>query len=174
MRVSGFMIPANKVVSCESTATIKEAVDVMVEKKIGALVILQDANTPVGIVTKTDLVEAYQKGVTLEDKVTKVMKTDLQTVKESAPKDDAAKALEHRKNHHAIVVDANDKYVGLISAWDIAAESARDSRAWPWIRSEDGKFHKPTLEETAETPRRQSHVYLDYIDSIRDLGMMDD
>ena len=39
----------------------------------------------------------------------------------------------------ALVVDEYGKEVGLISALDIASEVAKDARAWPWNRHEDGK-----------------------------------
>jgi hypothetical protein len=40
MHVSGFMIPAEKVATCGPTDTIKKAMDLMLEQKISAVVVL--------------------------------------------------------------------------------------------------------------------------------------
>ena len=54
-----------------------------------------------------------------------------------------AKFLEKNKVHHALVVNEDGKEVGLISSLDIATEVAKDARAWPWHRQEDGRAHSP-------------------------------
>lgn len=177
MLVSEFMVPAEEVATCVPSDTIKTACDAMLQKKIGAVVILDDTefHKPVGIVTKTDLVAAYQKGLTLDSPIDGIMTTNLDTVNENQSRDQAAHAFEDNKNHHAIVVNSNGKFMGIISAWDIAAEAARDDKAYPWqnLRAKDGKFHKPTgpssprsVEAAAE---RQSHIgdsFRDYIDHL--------
>lgn len=188
MQVKGFMIPAEKVATCEPGDTVKFAVDAMMEKNIGALVVLDaqsDASRkPTGIVTKTDLVKGYQGGVTLDHCVSEIMSPEVLTVKEEDSRDSAAKFMEFNKIHHAVVTDAGgERFVGFVSAWDLVSECAKDDRAWPWIRSEDGKFHKPfpgsseagpPSPRSTARPRSQSHTYLDYINSVRNLREMDD
>lgn len=150
MRVANFMKPADKVITVASTDTIRKALDLMLEHKIGAIVVLATGTEqmPVGIVTKTHLVKAYHEGTsTLDHHVKEIMATgedELVTCHETTNRDDAARILERHQTHHAIVVDPNTQHlVGLISSWDITVECAKDDRAWPWNRSEDGKFHKP-------------------------------
>eukprot|EP00545_Synedropsis_sp_CCMP1620_P010358 CAMPEP_0119008482 /NCGR_PEP_ID=MMETSP1176-20130426/3723_1 /TAXON_ID=265551 /ORGANISM="Synedropsis recta cf, Strain CCMP1620" /LENGTH=179 /DNA_ID=CAMNT_0006960819 /DNA_START=80 /DNA_END=619 /DNA_ORIENTATION=- len=179
MRVSGFMVPANKAFTCLPDDSIKSAVQKMTIKKVGALVVM-DGKNPVSILTKTDFVQAYQNNVPLEMTVRDIMIQDLKTVRDNIDRNQAAKFFESSKTHHAIVVDGDKKFVGIISSWDVAVEAGRDDRAWPWIRSEDGKFHNPNEKAptpTVESPtsvRRESHAYLDYIDSIRSMPYMDD
>lgn len=67
----------------------------------------------------------------------------LDTLLASDSRDTAARLLESQKRHHALVVDGCGKFVGLVSAWDVAAEVARDVRAWPWIRTDNGKINIP-------------------------------
>jgi hypothetical protein len=71
------------------------------------------------------------------------------------------------QNHHALVVDKNGDFRGLISSWDITAECARDDRAWPWNRQEGGKFAQrmsatPTgaaeLGTSPTTPADEAHI----------------
>jgi CBS domain-containing protein len=144
MHISGFMVPASKVAVASPNDTLKAGMDQMLEKKIGAIVVLNESDPekldePVGILTKTDFLTAYNNGLTLETKLKEVMSTELKTVDENMSKDNASKFFEKSKLHHALVVNKDGKFVGIISSWDIAAENARDNRAWPWFRTEDGK-----------------------------------
>jgi CBS domain-containing protein len=155
MQVRAFMVPAEKVSTCEPTDSIRKVLDMMLEKNIGAVVVLVTGtfHVPIGIVTKTDILAAYKKNLTLDHMVKEIMSKDLETVEENMSRDQAARAFEKNKNHHAIVVDSNKHFRGLISSWDIAVECAKDDRAWPWIRSIDGKFHKPDeLTELCTSP----------------------
>jgi CBS domain-containing protein len=156
MIVGGFMVPAEKVATCLPTDTIKQAMDTMLEKKVGSVVVLSMTNAyhmqvgmtnayhmPVGIVTNTDFVSAYKQGLTLDHAVKEIMSKNLQTCDINLSIDGAAALLERNKTHHAIVVDGNKHFQGLISSWDIASECAKDNKAFPWNRSPDGRFHKP-------------------------------
>jgi CBS domain-containing protein len=193
MRVAGFMIPAHRVATAFPSDTLKDAMEDMLAKKIGCLVVLMKENesdqehVPVGILTKTDFMKAYMKEMPLTTSVRDIMSTKLVTVRDNINRDQAGRVFEEHKNHHAIVVDGNGKFQGIISAWDIVAECVKDDRAWPWNRSEDGKFHKPNETQAQTSPRttaehppgsprgfRESHAFLDYVDSVRDLPFMDD
>ena len=120
--------------------------------------------------------------------VSEIMTKHPKVVRHDVTRDEAAKFFELKQIHHAIVVNEFGTFVGLISSWDIAVECARDDRAWPFIRSADGRFHHPNQgkdvqqqENGPSSPRSpaeqqgqgrarsNSHAFLDYIDSIRDL-----
>jgi len=183
MKISGFMIPAEKAATCGFRDTLEVALDAMIEKKIGSIVVLEDASVgseAMGILTNADVLKAYQKGLALDTHVIKIMTRDLKTLNENMPKDEAAKFFEKSRLHHAIVTNDKGAFVGILSSWDISAENARDDRAWPWIRSEDGRFHHPKTGSYANEQRsptsvhRESHAFLDYIDSVRQMPFMDD
>jgi CBS domain-containing protein len=154
MQLSAFMVPAEKVITVSPNDTIKMAMDLMVEHNIGAIVVLVTGtyHVPIGIVTKTDLVKACHDNVTLNLPVKEIMSHNLATCVETMSRDQAARVLEKNKNHHALVVDKNCHFKGLISLWDITVECAKDDRAWPWNRSEDGKFHKPNENIVGTSP----------------------
>ena len=145
MHVSAFMVPADKVQKCSEWDPVDKVLDLILKNKISAVVVIGEYDKAVGIVTKTDLVEAYQKGVSLDQKVGKIMVQPLDTILATDPRDHAAAMFERQGHHHAVVVNDHGEFVGLISAWDIAAECARDSRAWPWLRTDDGKMTKPAV-----------------------------
>eukprot|EP00529_Nitzschia_sp_RCC80_P036786 CAMPEP_0113440038 /NCGR_PEP_ID=MMETSP0014_2-20120614/352_1 /TAXON_ID=2857 /ORGANISM="Nitzschia sp." /LENGTH=193 /DNA_ID=CAMNT_0000330821 /DNA_START=497 /DNA_END=1081 /DNA_ORIENTATION=- /assembly_acc=CAM_ASM_000159 len=145
MKVSGFMVPAKKVIKCEPTDTLRTVMDLMLKNKVGCLVVIAPkvplTVAPLGIVTKTDLMEAYKKGFTLDGHtVDEVMSKDLETCVETMDRDDAAKVLERNQDHHALVINKNGDFCGLISSWDITTEVAKDSRAWPFLRPETGRI----------------------------------
>lgn len=110
-----------------------------------------------------------------------IMSKNPQVVRDNISRDDASKFFEAKGLHHALVTNEFGTFVGLISTWDIAVECAKDDRAWPYIRSPDGRFHHPNGKDLPQGPssprspseqgraRSDSHAFLDYIDSIRDL-----
>jgi CBS domain-containing protein len=188
MKISGFMIPQDKVATVEPSDTIKRALDAMLKSNVGSIVVLMhetddpnELHVPVGILTKTDVARAYQKELSLETSVREIMTHDVETVRDNLSRDEAARVFREKRIHHAVVVNERGRFVGLVSSWDIASECVRDAAAWPWIRSEDGKFHKPNYEEITQSierggPRtlRDSHAFLDFVDSVRELPFMDD
>ena len=174
MKVSGFMVPAEKVVSVSPTDSVRLVMDLMLDKKIGAVVVIEkdeskgldvDAETPlpmpVGIITKSDVMKGYHNRIGIDDPCEAIMhKGDLATCTPNVSRDRAASMLEKNHFHHLIVTDEkHERFIGLISSWDITAECARDDRAWPWPRSEDGKFHKPKTQtdRRAGSPQNAEH-----------------
>jgi len=174
------MVPRDKVATVDPDDTLQTALDALMGKQIGCLVVVQNdfTMTPMGIITSRDLVKAYQQGLSAAStKVRQIMKTELVAVRDTESRDQAARSLEQHRNHHAIVVNGDNEFVGLISSLDLVVEMVKDDRAYPWNRSDDGKFHKPQ-EGQASSPRstthRDSHTFIDYVDSVRGLPFMDD
>lgn len=168
------MIPATKVVAVKPKDTVRIVLDLMLVNEIGALVVLDQTAPrnlddksdvklpiPIGIITKSDVVMAYQNMVKLDDPCAKIMfKGEMQTCTVDMSRDRAARVLESTHNHHLIVVDPSHKeFLGLISSWDITSECAKDDRAWPFLRSEDGKFHgSPVMQKRAERAASPQHA----------------
>ena len=148
MHVSAFMVPADKVHTCQPKDTIEKALNLVADYNISAIVVTGAYGEPAGIVTKTNLVSAYKNKIPLNRSVSEIMtkQPELHTLLDTDSRDAAAKMLEKCGHHHAVVVNAQGHFVGLISAWDIVAEVARDARAWPWSRTDDGKVHPPKHE----------------------------
>ena len=187
MHVSGFMIHKEDVATALPTESLKEAGTKMLEKNIGCLVVVEDNQgndmdqAAVGILTKTDFVQAYVDGLPLETTpVSSIMKTNIITVRDNLPRDQASRVFARNKNHHAVVVSESGSFVGIISALDIVRETVKDDQAFPWIRSEDGKFHHPiqSPRSTTAVPQEEQVVrrssFLDMVDSIREFPFMDD
>ena len=179
MIVSAFMTKSKDVVRCMPNHSIRTALDLMVTRKVGSVMVLnKDKNLrPLGIVTKTDMLQAYHKNMGLDDhQVEEIMHTTLTAVMDTMNKDEAAKIMEKNGKHHAIVIDKQGNFVGVISSLDIATEVAKDARAWPWIRPEAGKFHAPMsprgpVEHHEEDQPKKRSSFVQYIDNLEYLDM---
>lgn len=180
------MTPRDKLATVEPDTPLQVAMEVLLEKNIGCVVVLEHEKTPVGILTNRDLVQAYHDGLSpYATTVRELMKTELIAVRETDSRDEAAATFQHHRNHHAVVINDDNQCVGLVSAWDIVVECAAAHRAWPWNRSNDGRFYKPSqqqqqqredpaLESLPAMKKEPPHAFADYIDSVRSLPFMDD
>ena len=142
MLVGDFMTKRQDVVTCREFDPISMVVEAMVDRGISCVVVLDQNDCPKGIITKTDLVQAYQNNVNLDTQVAFIMHRTMEMVTDRTSRDDAAKVFEEHGHHHVIVVDSkdNEKFVGVVSSLDIATEVAKDGRAWPWFRGITGNL----------------------------------
>uniref|UniRef100_A0A7S3LFN4 CBS domain-containing protein n=1 Tax=Amphora coffeiformis TaxID=265554 RepID=A0A7S3LFN4_9STRA len=147
MKVSSFMVPKNQVISCAPEDTLEKAMNLMLDSIIGSIVVLSSDGAPIGIVTKTDLLRGWSKGMDAKkNTVSDVMGTTIETILDTAPTGIAAEHFEKKKHRHAFVVDKDGTYVGIVTAYDIAVETARDNKAWPYTNRDAiaEKYRVPT------------------------------
>ncbi len=97
-------------------STVKDALDLMAEYKIGGIPVVDDERNLVGIVTNRDLRFERDMDKHIDDVMTKenIVKTHSGTDLEAA-----AKILQEYKIEKLPVVDSNNKLVGLITYKDI-------------------------------------------------------
>jgi len=141
------MVPKDKVISCSPEDPLEKAMNLMLDSVIGSIVVLSNDGIPVGIVTKTDLLQGWAKGLDAKNNtVADVMGTTIETILDTSPTGIAAEHFERKKHRHAFVVDKDGVYVGIVTAYDIAVETARDNKAWPYTNRDAiaEKFRVPT------------------------------
>ncbi|MCE4628630.1 MAG: CBS domain-containing protein [Desulfurococcales archaeon] len=102
--------------------TVADAIRVMAEHNIGAVVIVDDKFRPIGIFTERDLlIKVCAKGLDPKSvKLEEVMTKDPVTISEDTP---ALQALEIMMNfgfRHLPVVDENGILVGVVSIRDLS------------------------------------------------------
>ena len=108
-----------ELVTIEGSASVKEASETMLEKGIGSIVVTEKG-TPVGIVTKSDLlgrviVECKDPK---ECKICEIMSSPLISIEKNTPILDAMRELRHRKVRRLLVSDG-EKIVGIVSEYDM-------------------------------------------------------
>ena len=144
MRVSGFMRPVSEVVTVAPNESIREVMDKMLQHKISSVVVTMSSTSKqaLGIITKSDLMKAYHDRIDIDAECSEIMTPadKLETCSPNDNKDKVASILESTHHHHVLVVDETSQFVGLVSTWDISSEDAKDSRAWPYLRGDDGEI----------------------------------
>ena len=141
------MVPKSKVISCVPEDPLEKAMKLMLEHNVGSIIVLSNEGLPAGIVTKTDLIRGWEKGLDAKTStVAEVMGTNIETILDTSPTGVAAEHFEQKKHRHAFVVDKDGTYVGIVTAYDIAVETARDNKAWPYVNRDAiaEKYRVPT------------------------------
>lgn len=119
-----------KVWSIKSKEVIQDAVKILAEQKIGALLVIDDKNDIVGIVTERDIMRALHEsgGKVLQTPVSKVM---TEKVIIGTPEDELEyimNVMTYNRVRHIPVME--DKHLhGMISIGDVVKAQLNDSQA---------------------------------------------
>lgn len=125
-KIKELMTP--QVQTCPSTATVKEAAQVMKSSDIGDVIVLDESNQICGIVTDRDItIRVVAEGkdpntIRLDD----VCSKDLTTLTPDSTVGEAVELMRNKAVRRLPVVE-NGKPVGIISIGDLAVERDRDS-----------------------------------------------
>ncbi|SJZ50640.1 CBS domain-containing protein [Consotaella salsifontis] len=111
------------VVTMQPTATLAEAAQLLAQKRIGAVVLLDGDGKVNGILSERDIVRLIgTKGISaLEEPVSKVMTLKVVTCPENTTVIEAMEIMTERRFRHLPVIEEG-KLVGLVSIGDIVAE----------------------------------------------------
>ena len=108
------------IVSCRPKATLREASALMAEKKVGSILIIDEARRLLGIFTERDLVRALASGADPDkDRVDDYMTRHVIT---AAPYESLVSASQKMLEHgirHLPVVDSTGRVIGIISMRDV-------------------------------------------------------
>lgn len=109
----------SKVITLRADATLKQAVDVLAQNNIGAIVVVDEAGKPVGILSERDIVrEAARNETVLAQSAGAVM---TKVVVAGSPQDDlksALKTMTEKRFRHLPIMDRG-KLVGIVSIGDM-------------------------------------------------------
>ena len=103
-------------VTIKRGSTVKDALDMMAEYKIGGIPVVDDNRTLVGIVTNRDLRFERDLNKRIDEVITK---ENLVTTSQSTDMETASQILQQHKIEKLPVVDKDNKLVGLITYKDI-------------------------------------------------------
>lgn len=111
-------VMSTRVVAVKATEKVGEALQLMVRRKIGSIVVV-DKGKPVGIITERDVSTRVAKGQNVRAMVVgKLMSKPLVTI---APSEEVWQAVEKmvRKNIRRLPVMEGDRLVGMLTERDI-------------------------------------------------------
>ena len=107
------------VVTIEPDQTVREAVKVLAEKRIGAVVVVNDAGKPIGILSERDIIRAAAQNEAVFDQLVQSIMT--REVIVARPSDDVRaveKTMTVRRFRHLPVMD-HGELVGIVSIGDV-------------------------------------------------------
>ncbi|MFP3217674.1 MAG: CBS domain-containing protein [Acidianus sp.] len=105
-------------VTISSSASLKDCAKLMRKENLGSLLVV-DGDTPKGIITERDIIQAIADDYPLETPASKVMSTNLITADASTEVGDAALLMTNHKIRHLVVTEGG-KIIGVISLRDVA------------------------------------------------------
>jgi len=119
----------NEVLTVSGQASVLEAIGIMSEANVGAIVV-QDGDRPGGIFTERDYLRKIAlKGLSSKNTtVSEVMSSPLITVELSDATRDAMETMTERRCRHLIVTDGG-KMVGIVSLGDLVKRMLQEKEA---------------------------------------------
>ncbi len=125
------------VVTIVPSKAVADAAGLLSERKIGSLVVSDDGETALGILSERDIVrEIGRRGPgCLKEQVADMMTTKLVTCQKTDRADDVLKMMTDGRFRHMPVIDDDGKMVGLITLGDVVK-----------YRLEEVKMEKDALE----------------------------
>ncbi|RMF91120.1 MAG: CBS domain-containing protein [Methanobacteriota archaeon] len=127
-------IMSKPAVTVQPSATIYDAARQMKDAKIGSLIITDDKDRPLGIITETDIIyKVVAEGRALDTPVKDVMTTDLKTIDEEETVEKAAKIMAAHLIRRLPVVK-NKKLTGIVALKDVvkAKKVNSESEYYPY------------------------------------------
>ena len=109
------------VATITQTATLREAIDQLTERRIGALVVSGDGRAIEGIISERDIVRAASTSgpTALDGSVGSVMSTDVVTCSAGDGVDRLMALMTERRIRHLPVVDERGQLAGIVSIGDV-------------------------------------------------------
>lgn len=108
------------VVTIEPTATLDTAIDLLFERRIGALVVLGPGGRVIGILSERDIVRALaeRRAAALTEPLSQVMTRRVSTCTEAETVSSIMERMTAGKFRHVPVVE-QDELVGIVSIGDV-------------------------------------------------------
>ena len=104
---------------------LRDAVNIMWERRIGSVIVVDNSGRLVGLVTERDILYAAYKGLLCRSmKVSEIMSRNVITAK---PDEDVATAIERMRQaniRHLPVIDEEGKPVGMLTIRDVMDTAA--------------------------------------------------
>jgi CBS domain-containing protein len=142
-------------VTCEPETSVRMALELMQEAKVGSMIAVDGEQHPLGILTLPDVLERIVlPQIDLDQPVISVMTTQLTSLPPQALAHEAALVMAKHGFRHVLVVE-NERLVGLVSEKDLfALQRVGLRQIGTTIRNADGLA---VLQQSAADIRRMAH-----------------
>ena len=110
----------HQIYSISPEATVAELVRTLCDQRVGALLVLDQTGSIVGIVSERDVVRALGESPrALSDSVGAIMTSDVVTAPDQAEVAELMQVMTERRIRHIPVLDDSGKLSGLVSIGDV-------------------------------------------------------
>lgn len=119
-----------EVYSVAESATLKEAAELLDVRRVGAMVILNEAGHLIGVISERDIVRQMARAgaAALRLTVSEAMTREVVTARPSDTLEQALNRMTDRRIRHLPVVDGN-QLVGVVSIGDLVARRLAEATA---------------------------------------------
>ncbi|EAU41222.1 hypothetical protein FP2506_00605 [Fulvimarina pelagi HTCC2506] len=119
------------VVTLTPSVTLAEVAQVLSEKRIGAIILVEDNGRLAGIVSERDIVRvvAARGPDVLTQLVKEAMTPKVVTVREDMSIDEAMRLMTEKRFRHLPVVDETEQLVGFVSIGDVVKRKISEAEA---------------------------------------------
>lgn len=117
LKAKDIMTTAVKTVSPE--ATIYDAVNILYNKKVSGLPVVNDDGKLVGIITENDVLNLVFSGNARTTKVSDIMTKNVLTFTPDTDIDKISLAISEKQYRRVVIVDENNMVKGIVSRHDI-------------------------------------------------------
>ncbi len=101
---------------------VEDAAQLMLGEGVGSVLVVDESNGLLGILTTTDFVRIVAKSQPkAQTTVTRYMTTDVETTTAGTPISDVADQMLEGGFHHMPVVDEEEGLIGMVTTTDLAA-----------------------------------------------------
>jgi CBS domain-containing protein len=115
-------IMRTKLLTSPPDASAEHVLELLRDRHVGCVPIIDQANRPLGIVTKLDVLETFGEG---RKTAREIMMPHAHSLEATATVAEAALVMSAERIHHVLVVDDNRALIGLVSSLDLADWIAR-------------------------------------------------
>lgn len=116
-------IMSRRLVTARPELPAERLVELLRDRHVGCVPVVNDNGRPIGIVTKLDIVECLHDG---RPTAREIMMPLAMTLDEHTTVAQAAATMSTEGIHHVLVVNEDERLIGVVSALDIARWLARN------------------------------------------------
>jgi diguanylate cyclase (GGDEF)-like protein/PAS domain S-box-containing protein len=161
-------------------SNVEHALQIMSSDEISSVVVVDENKKPIGIFTEYDALKMVAENITLDTKIKTVMTANVLTISHNKYLHDAYVFLVDSGHRHLIVVDDEQKYIGIVSEGDFLRYISLDHLSKIEIVEETMEKTPLVVERSKtvqEVARQMSSQHFDYAIITKDsepLGIVDE
>jgi len=130
MKVSELIGSRKEVYSISEETTVMDAAKYLREKQVRSVGVLDGTGRLAGVVSQSDISDkvAAENKCPAWMKVSEIMSRDLLTVSPDMTFEESLRAMEQHGVYHLLILDAQNRYRGMLSVSDLLKVLAADSK----------------------------------------------